>query len=262
MFEMGMKVVILAGGHGTRLAEETVVKPKPMIEIGGKPIIWHIMSIYASHGYADFIVACGYKGEILKEYFSHFYLHHADVTLDLSKGTEDVHNRRGPDWRVSLVDTGLATQTGGRVKRLREWIGNKTFMLTYGDGVGNVDITALLAFHKSHRRLATVTAVRPPARFGGLVFNADQVIEFSEKPQVGEGWINGGFMVLEPAVLDYIKGDETILEREPLERLAADGQLMAFRHESFWQPMDTLREKHLLEELWQNGKAPWKVWKD
>jgi len=257
-----MKVVILAGGHGTRLAEETVVKPKPMIEIGGKPIIWHIMSIYAAHGFADFIVACGYKGEILKEYFSHFYLHHVDITLDLSKGTEDVQSRRGPDWRVSLVDTGLATQTGGRVKRLREWIGNKTFMLTYGDGVGNVDITALLAFHKSHRRLATVTAVRPPARFGGLVFNGDQVVEFSEKPQVGEGWINGGFMVLEPEVLDYIKGDETILEREPLESLAADGQLMAFRHEGFWQPMDTFREKQLLEELWRSGKAPWKVWKE
>ena len=257
-----MKVVILAGGHGTRLAEETVVKPKPMIEIGGKPIIWHIMSIYAAHGFADFIVACGYKGEILKEYFSHFYLHHVDITLDLSKGTEDVQSRRGPDWRVSLVDTGLATQTGGRVKRLREWIGNKTFMLTYGDGVGNVDITALLAFHKSHRRLATVTAVRPPARFGGLVFNGDQVVEFSEKPQVGEGWINGGFMVLEPEVLDYIKGDETILEREPLERLAADGQLVAFRHEGFWQPMDTFREKQLLEELWRSGKAPWMVWKE
>ena len=257
-----MKVVILAGGHGTRLAEETVVKPKPMIEIGGKPIIWHIMSIYAAHGFADFIVACGYKGEILKEYFSHFYLHHVDITLDLSTGTEDVHNRRGPDWRVSLVDTGLATQTGGRVKRLREWIGNKTFMLTYGDGVGNVDITALLAFHKSHRRLATVTAVRPPARFGGLVFNGDQVVEFSEKPQVGEGWINGGFMVLEPEVLDYIKGDETILEREPLERLAADGQLVAFRHEGFWQPMDTFREKQFLEELWRSGKAPWMVWKE
>ena len=255
-----MKVVILAGGLGTRLTEETVIKPKPMIEIGGKPIIWHIMSIYATYGFKDFIVACGYKAEVLKQYFSHFYLNHADITLHLSKGTEHLLNHRGPDWRVSLVDTGLATQTGGRIKRLREWIGKETFMMTYGDGVGDVDIKGLLAFHKAHRRLATVTAVRPPARFGALVFNGDQVVECSEKPQVGEGWINGGFMVLEPGVLDYIKGDEAIFEREPMEQLARDGNMMAFRHEGFWQPMDTLREKHLLGDLWQSGKAPWKVW--
>jgi glucose-1-phosphate cytidylyltransferase len=254
-----MKVVILAGGLGTRLAEETVVTPKPMIEIGGKPILWHIMNVYSAHGFKDFVIACGYKGEAIKEYFSHFYLHHADITLDLGKGTEAVHNHRGPDWRVSLIDTGFSTQTGGRIKRLRPWIGDETFMMTYGDGVGSVDISALLAFHKSHQRMATVTAVRPPARFGGLVFSGNQIVEFSEKPQIGEGWINGGFMVLEPGVLDYINGDGTIFEREPMERLAADGQMMAFRHEGFWQPMDTLREKHLLEELWQSGKAPWKV---
>lgn len=255
-----MKVVILAGGLGTRLAEDTAVKPKPMVEIGGKPMIWHIMNLYASHGHKEFIVACGYKGEMIKEYFSRFYLHHADVTIDLGKKDEAIHNHRGPDWRVSLVDTGVATQTGGRIKRLQSWIGVNTYMMTYGDGVGNVDIEALVAFHKAHGRLATVTAVRPPARFGGLVFDGDQVVKFSEKPQIGEGWINGGFMVLESGVFDFIKGDETAFEREPMERLAAEGQLMAYRHDGFWQPMDTLREKQILEELWQSGKAPWKVW--
>lgn len=255
-----MKVVILAGGLGTRLAEDTAVKPKPMVEIGGKPILWHIMNIYAAHGFRDFIVACGYKGELIKEYFSHFYLHHADVTFDLREGGEAVQNRRGPDWRVSLTDTGVRTQTGGRIKRLQPWIGVECFMMTYGDGVGNVNLENLVKFHRAHGRLATVTAVRPPSRFGGLVFNGDQVIEFSEKPQIGEGWINGGFMVLEPGVFDFIKGDETAFEREPMERLAAEGQLMAYRHQGFWQPMDTLREKQLLEELWQSGKAPWKVW--
>lgn len=255
-----MKVVILAGGLGTRLAEETLIKPKPMVEIGGKPILWHIMNIYGAHGFKDFIVACGYKGEIIKEYFSRFYLHHADVTFDLGQRTETIHNHNGPDWRISLIDTGLTTQTGGRIKRLQRWIDPETFMMTYGDGVGNVNISALLAFHKSHGRLATVTAVRPPSRFGGLVFNGDQIVEFSEKPQVAEGWINGGFMVLEPGVFDFIKGDETPFERESMERLAAEGQLMAFRHEGFWQPMDTIREKQLLETLWNSERAPWKIW--
>lgn len=255
-----MKIVILGGGLGTRLAEETTIKPKPMVEIGGKPILWHIMSIYAAQGLNEFVVACGYKGELIKEYFSHFYLHNVDLTIDLSQGTETIHSHRGPDWRVSLIDTGIATQTGGRLKRLRPLIGAETFMMTYGDGLGDVNLSALLAFHKSHQRLATVTAVRPPSRFGGLVLNGDTVVEFSEKPQIGEGWINGGFMVLEPGVFDFIKGDEIPFERDPMERLAAEGQLMAFRHEGFWHPMDTIRDKQLLEELWQSGKAPWKVW--
>jgi glucose-1-phosphate cytidylyltransferase len=255
-----MKVVILAGGLGTRLAEETVVRPKPMVEIGGHPILWHIMNIYAAHGFKDFVIACGYKGEYIKEYFRDFYMHNADITVDLKRGVVDVHNNRGPDWQVALIDTGVKTQTGGRLKRLRHWLGNQPFMMTYGDGVGDVDIHALVAFHRSHRRLATITAVRPPARFGGLEFSGDQVICFSEKPQIGEGWINGGFMVLEPGVFNYIDGDESILERKPMEQLAAKGQMMAYRHEGFWQPMDTLREKQLLEELWQSGRAPWRIW--
>jgi glucose-1-phosphate cytidylyltransferase len=255
-----MKTVILAGGLGSRLAEETAVRPKPMVEIGGRPILWHIMNVYAAGGFADFLVACGYKGEVIKRYFADFHLYDSDVTVDLGRGSVDVHERRGPDWCVTLVDTGAATQTGGRVKRMAPWIGGETFLMTYGDGVGDVDVRAAVEFHRRHGRLATICAVRPPARFGGLEFDGDQVVRFNEKPQVGEGWINGGFMVLEPAVLDYIDGDDTVLEREPLERLAAEGQLMAYRHEGFWQPMDTLREKLLLEELWQSGRAPWKVW--
>jgi glucose-1-phosphate cytidylyltransferase len=257
-----MKTVILAGGLGSRLAEETVVRPKPMVEIGGRPILWHIMNIYAAHGFSDFVVACGYKGEVIKEYFSNFYLHDADVCVHLRDGRVELHNNRGPDWRVTLVDTGLHTSTGGRIRRLRPWLNEEPFLMTYGDGVGSVDIGAVVAAHRAHRRTATITAVRPPARFGGLEFHGDQVVNFREKPQIGEGWINGGFMVLEPAVHDYIDGDDTLFEKEPLERLAADGQLMAFRHEGFWQPMDTLREKHLLEELWKSGDAPWKVWHD
>ena len=255
-----MKTVILAGGLGSRLAEETTVRPKPMVEIGGRPILWHIMNVYAAHGFRDFVVACGYKGEVIKQYFTDFHLHDSDMTVDLREGRVEVHSKRGPDWRVTLVDTGAETQTGGRVKRAGAWAGGETFLMTYGDGVGDVDVRAAVEFHKSHGKLATITAVRPPARFGGLEFDGDQVVRFNEKPQIGEGWINGGYMVLEPAVLDYIAGDETIFEREPLERLAADGQLMAFRHEGFWQPMDTLREKLLLEELWRSGNAPWKVW--
>lgn len=255
-----MKVVILAGGLGTRLAEETIIRPKPMVEIGGRPVLWHIMNIYAVYGFNDFVIACGYKGEYIKEYFRDFYMHNADIIVDLKRGVVDVHNNRGPDWKITLIDTGVKTQTGGRLKRLQRWLGNQTFMMTYGDGVGDVDIRALVEFHRSHGRLATITAVRPPARFGGLEFNGDQIVRFSEKPQIGEGWINGGFMVLEAGVLDYIDGDESILEKKPMERLADDGQMMAYRHEGFWQPMDTLREKQMLEELWQSGKAPWKVW--
>ncbi|HEX6309669.1 MAG TPA: glucose-1-phosphate cytidylyltransferase [Longimicrobiales bacterium] len=255
-----MKVVILAGGHGTRLAEETQLRPKPMVEIGGKPMLWHIMNIYASHGFKDFLVACGYKGEMIKEYFHNIFIHSSDYVVDLKDGSLKVLNNGSADWRVGVVDTGLATLTGGRIGRLRSWIGDEPFMLTYGDGLGDVDIRRLVEFHRAHGRLATVTAVRPPARFGGLTLNGDMVANFSEKPQTDEGWINGGYFVFEPAIFDYIGGDDTILEREPLERLAQDEQLIAFRHEGFWQPMDTLREKQLLETLWASGKAPWKTW--
>lgn len=257
---MNMKVVILAGGLGTRLAEETVLRPKPMVEIGGKPILWHLLNIYAAHGFEDFILALGYKGEIIKEYFLNFFALNNDITVDLRVGKVEVHGGKQPQWHVQLVDTGTHTQTGGRLARLREHVGGTTFMMTYGDGLADVDIRKLVAFHKSHGRLATVTTVRPPARFGGIVYDGDRVIEFTEKPQAEGGWINGGFFVLEPGVFDYIPDDDTIWERHPLERIAADGELMAFRHEGFWQPMDTLRERKLLEELWESGSAPWKVW--
>ena len=255
-----MKVVILAGGRGTRIAEETSVRPKPMVEIGGKPMLWHIMNIYASHGYKNFLIACGYKGEMIKEYFHNFFIRNSDYMVDLKDGSLNVVNGSGLDWQIGLIDTGLDTMTGGRILRLKKWIGEETFMVTYGDGVGDIDIHSLAAFHSTHGKLATVTAVRPPARFGGLVLNGDAVCEFSEKPQTGEGWINGGFFVFEPGVLDYLADSQTILEREPLERLANDRQLMAFRHTGFWQPMDTLRDKQLLESLWASGKAPWKRW--
>lgn len=256
-----MKTVILAGGLGSRLAEETMVRPKPMVEIGGKPILWHIMMIYASFGFNEFVVALGYKGEVIKDYFLNFYALNNDLTVDLATGRTHIYDGSQPDWKVHLVDTGLRTQTGGRIKRLLQWIGQETFMLTYGDGVADVDLRQLVDFHRSHGRLATVTAVRPPARFGGLCFDGNRVVRFVEKPQTGEGWINGGFFVLEPGVIDYIEGDDTVWEREPLERLAADGQLVAYKHVGFWQPMDTLREKQLLEALWESGKAPWKVWR-
>ncbi|HET6762139.1 MAG TPA: glucose-1-phosphate cytidylyltransferase [Longimicrobiaceae bacterium] len=256
-----MKTVILAGGLGSRLAEETTVRPKPMVEIGGWPILWHIMNIYAAHGHRDFLVACGYKGEVIKEWFVDYRMHSADMTVHLRDGRVEVLAERAPDWAVTLVDTGLMTSTGGRIKRMAPWIGGETFLATYGDGVGDVDVARVVEFHRAHGRLATLTAVRPPARFGGLEFEGDQVTRFAEKPQIGEGWINGGFMVLEPQVLDYIDGDDTLFEGAPMERLAADGQLMAYRHDGFWQPMDTLREKHLLEQLWSSGAAPWKVWR-
>jgi len=256
-----MKTIILAGGMGTRLSEETAVRPKPMVEVGGKPILWHLLNIYAAHGFEEFVLALGYKGEVIKEYFLNFFALNNDLTIDLATGQMTVHHGKQPKWKVHCVDTGLNSMTGGRIRRLREWIGNETFMATYGDGLSDVNIAELVKFHKSHGKMATVTAVRPPARFGGIVFDGHMVKEFTEKPQTGEGWINGGFFVLEPGVLDYIEGDDTIWERTPLERLAEDGQLAAFHHEGFFQPMDTIREKQLLESLWQSGKAPWKVWK-
>ncbi len=255
-----MKVVILAGGLGTRIAEETVTRPKPMVEIGGRPILWHIMSIYAAQGFNEFVVACGYRGTLIKEYFASFFLHHSDFTINLKDGTRDVLSAGAPDWRVSVVDTGLDTMTGGRLRRLKPLLDDGTFMVTYGDGLGAVDVKALLAFHRSHGKLATVTAVRPPARFGGLSLDGGLVTEFSEKPQSGEGWINGGFFVFEPGVFDLLDGDATVLEREPLEQLARRGELAGFRHEGFWQPMDTVRERQLLESLWHSGGAPWKLW--
>ena len=255
-----MKTVILAGGMGTRLAEETEVMPKPMVEIGGPPILWHIMKIYSAFGFNEFVLALGYKAEIIKSYFLNYYYLRNDFSLSVRNGDLTVHDGDRDDWVVHLIDTGTTTQTGGRVKRLAHWIGDDTFMLTYGDGVANIDLGHLIEFHKSHGKLATVTAVRPPARFGGLSFNGNFVAEFTEKPQIGEGWINGGFFVLEPQVLDYIEGDEMIFEREPLERLAEDEQLVAYRHDGFWQCMDTLRDLRLLEALWNSGDVPWKVW--
>jgi glucose-1-phosphate cytidylyltransferase len=255
-----MKVVLLAGGQGTRLAEETATRPKPMVEIGGKPLLWHIMSIYARHGFNEFFVACGYRGEMIKEYFHNIFIRSNDYIVDLKDGSMKVLNTNGTDWRVGVIDTGLDTMTGGRIARLRSLIGDEPFMVTYGDGLSDLDIRELVAFHKAHGRLATVTAVRPPARFGGLTLDGDRVARFSEKPQTDEGWINGGFFVFEPGVFDYIGDDDTILERDPLERLADEDQLVAFRHEGFWQPMDTLREKQLLDSLWATGKAPWKTW--
>jgi glucose-1-phosphate cytidylyltransferase len=255
-----MKVVILAGGRGTRLAEETMVRPKPMVEIGGKPILYHILRIYASHGFNEFLIACGYKGEMIKEYFSDFRIHSSDYFIDMATGERTIVNGCGIDWRVGLIDTGLETMTGGRIRRLRKWIGNEPFMVTYGDGLGDINVCALASFHKAHGKIATVTAVRPPSRFGNLVLDTSEVREFAEKPQAREGWINGGFFVFNPEIFDYLEDDQSVLEGEALERLAAERQLMAFRHPGFWQPMDTLREKQLLDSLWASGQAPWKVW--
>jgi len=257
-----MKTVLLAGGFGTRLAEETEARPKPMVEIGKKPILLHIMDIYSHYGYHDFIVACGYKAHFIKEYFCNYHLHCSDWTFDLSNGQREILQSNAPNWQVSCIDTGLEAMTGGRILRLKPWLSSETFMVTYGDGLADININELVKFHKSHGKLATVTAVRPPARFGGLVIdNSKKVTEFTEKSQLNEGWINGGFFVFEPKVIDYIKGYDTPLEKAPLENLAADGQLMAFHHEGFWQPMDTIREKRLLEELWESGNAPWDMQK-
>ena len=255
-----MKVAILAGGHGTRLAEETEIKPKPMVEIGGRPILWHIMMIYANFGYKNFVIALGYKGEVIKKYMVDYRSLCGNITVNLSNGQYKYHEGDGLDWTVELIETGLHTQTGGRIKRLAPYVRNETFMLTWGDGLSDVNIDDLLAFHRSHGKLATLTAVRPPARYGHLEMNGDAIREFSEKPQTGEGWINGAFFVLESGVFDYIEGDDTQWEKEPLENLAKDGQLMAYKHKSFWQCMDTLREKHILENYWNSGNAPWKLW--
>jgi glucose-1-phosphate cytidylyltransferase len=255
-----MKVVILAGGLGTRLTEETETKPKPMVEIGGRPLVWHIMKYYAHHGFKEFFVALGYRGEIVKRFFVDYTSLSGNMTVDLSQGAVKTQDNDCEDWLVHLKNTGIETNTGGRVKRLEPLLTDGTFMLTYGDGVSNVDLKKLLEFHRRHGRIATMTAVRPPARFGGIVFSGDLVSEFVEKPQIGEGWINGGFMVFEPAFFDYVKDDNSSLEVDALERLAAEKQLAAYRHEGFWQCMDTLRDKRLLESLWQQGTAPWKVW--
>ena len=255
-----MKVVLLAGGLGSRLAEETEVKPKPMIEVGGFPILWHIMKHYAHSGFKEFFIALGYRGEVIKRYFVDYHTLTGSMTVDLANGRLHMRERECEDWIVHLMDTGQETMTGGRVRRLAPWLSDGTFMVTYGDGVCNLDLRDLLRFHKAHRRIATVTAVRPPARFGGLIFDGDEVASFTEKPQAGEGWINGGFLVFEPKIFDYLDGDDSSLESDALERLSKDRQLVAYRHAGFWQCMDTLRDKRLLESLWRGGHAPWKVW--
>ncbi len=256
-----MKAVILAGGLGTRISEETSTRPKPMVEIGGKPILWHVMKIYAAHGINDFVVCCGYKGYVIKEYFANYFLHMSDVTFDMEHNKMEVHQRYAEPWKVTLVDTGEDTMTGGRLKRVANYIKDEeAFCFTYGDGVGNVDITRVIGFHREQGTLATLTATQPPGRFGALNMDKHKIVSFQEKPQGDGGWINGGFFVLSPKVIDYIDGESTIWERGPMERLAADGQLSAHLHHGFWQPMDTLRDKNHLEELWSSGKAPWKTW--
>jgi glucose-1-phosphate cytidylyltransferase len=257
-----MKAVILAGGLGTRISEETHLKPKPMIEIGGKPILWHIMKMYSFHGINEFVICCGYKGYIIKEYFANYFLHMSDVTFDMQNNQMEVHQRNAEPWRVTLVDTGEETMTGGRLKRVYEYVKNEeAFCFTYGDGVSDVDISKLVSYHSKHRKLATVTAVQPPGRYGALKMQDGLVEGFVEKPKGDGGWINGGFFVLSPKCINYIEGDKSSWETDPLTRIAADHQLMAYEHAGFWQPMDTLREKNLLEDLWQTGSAPWKVWK-
>jgi glucose-1-phosphate cytidylyltransferase len=255
-----MKVAILAGGAGTRLAEETEVRPKPMVEIGGMPILWHIMKHYSHYGFTEFAIALGYKGNYIKRWMQEYSSLASHMTVKTATGEVEFHGGERPDWTVDLIDTGAATLTGGRVKRLKPWLKNQAFMLTWGDGVSDVPLDKLLAFHKAHGKLATVTAVRPPARYGHMQFEGDRITKFLEKPQTAEGWINGAFFVLEPQVLDYIDGDETMFEHAPMERLAADGQLMAYKHTSFWQCMDTLRDKHVLQSLWDSGNPPWKTW--
>jgi glucose-1-phosphate cytidylyltransferase len=257
-----MKAVILAGGLGSRLSEETTLRPKPMVEIGGKPILWHIMKTYACHDINEFIIALGYKAEVVKDYFLSFYAINNDLTIDLASGATTIHkNGNQANWKVHLVDTGLHTQTGGRLKRLQNWLGkDETFFFTYGDGVTDLNIQALLEFHRRHGKLATVTTVRSPARFGRIAFNGDDITEFYEKPETGEGWINGGYFVLNSRAMEYIEGDEAVWERDPIVRLAQDQQLAGYRHHGFWSCMDTLKEKNSLEDLWTSGKAPWKIW--
>jgi len=256
-----MKTVILAGGFGSRLSEETIMKPKPMVEIGGKPILWHIMNIYGYYGFNEFVIALGYKGEYIKEYFLNYYNHQSDLTISLKDGKVVATKTCNREWLVQLVDTGINSMTGGRLRRLKEYVGNSTFMMTYGDGVSTVDIAKLIKFHKSHGKIATVTAVRPTARFGGMVFDKAQVIEFKEKQQAGEGWINGGFFVFEPDIFDYLQSDTSVLESDPMENLVRDGELMSYQHDGFWQCMDTIRDRSHLEELWAT-KPPWKIWRD
>lgn len=257
-----MKVVILAGGMGTRLSEETEVRPKPLVDIGGRPILWHIMKLYAHYGFCEFIVCLGYKGYLIKEYFANYILHQGDVTVDLVRNTIDYHRSEAEPWRVTLIDTGVATMTGGRLKRIRDYVGAAPFLLTYGDGVADIDIAALVAYHQHHGKLATITAVQPSGRFGALcIGNGDVVERFEEKPRGDNMWINGGFFVLQPEVFDYIDGDATVWEQEPLERLASARNLVAFKHVGFWQAMDTLRDKRQLNELWAAGTPPWQVWK-
>ena len=257
-----MKVVILAGGLGTRISEETVVRPKPMVEIGGKPILWHIMKTYSHYGFHDFIICLGFKGYMIKEYFSNYFLHMSDVTFDMCNNSMQVHQQYAEPWKVTLVETGSETMTGGRIKRVAPYISNETFLLTYGDGVSDVNISKLVEYHKNHGKLATVTATQPSGRFGALNLDgSDKVVSFKEKPAGDGSWINGGYFVLEPKMLNYIAGDGTILEKEPLEQLSRNGELVGYKHQGFWYAMDTLRDKNHLESLWQSGKAPWKVWK-
>ncbi|OQX20366.1 MAG: glucose-1-phosphate cytidylyltransferase [Candidatus Altiarchaeales archaeon A3] len=257
-----MKAVILAGGFGTRLSEETDLKPKPMVEIGGKPILWHIMKIYSCYGINDFVICLGYKGYMIKEWFANYFLHNSDVTIKLKNNELKVHNTQTEDWTVSLIDTGLNAQTGGRLKRVKDYISNETFMFTYGDGIADINIKELIKFHKNNRKLATMTSVQPPGRFGAIELKENKIISFHEKPAGDNAWINGGFFVLEPEVINYIKNDETIWEREPLENLAKEGQLMAYKHKGFWKPMDTLRDNRELNSLWESKKALWKIWGD
>lgn len=254
-----MKAIILAGGLGTRISEESTSKPKPMIEIGGRPILWHIMKMYSAHHINEFVICCGYKGYVIKEYFANYFLHMSDITIDMSINNIIVHHKKAEPWKVTLVDTGESTQTGGRLKRVANYI-DDTFCMTYGDGVGSIDISSLIDFHRTHGKLATMTAVQPPGRFGALDLQDTEIKSFLEKPQGDGGWINGGFFVLSPKIFDFIDGDETLWEKQPLENLAKRGQLQAFFHSGFWQPMDTLRDKNHLEELWGSGKAPWKLW--
>lgn len=257
-----MKAVILAGGLGTRISEETTIKPKPMVEVGGHPILWHIMKIYSCYGINEFIICCGYKGHVIKEYFANYFLHRSDITFELKNNDIKIHSNNAEPWSVTVVDTGANSMTGGRLKRVKKYIGDETFCFTYGDGLANINITDLVAFHKKQNTLATLTATQPPGRFGAFTLNQDQmkITSFHEKPSGDGAWINGGYFVLEPKAIDYIDNDESIWEQEPLQKIAQDGQLSAYKHGEFWQPMDTLRDKHYLESLWNDNKAPWKVW--